>query len=184
VGQRVHPRHHPAASITGSDVIDADQVLEVLARLEVAGVRAWIGGGWGIDALVDEQSRPHDDLDLAINTRDEARAIQTLQHAGFRIVEDHRPTRFVMRTTSGAEVDLHPVDFTGSGPGVQLVPGGNPFLYPPDGFATGRIAGRLVPCLSAVQQVRFHLGYPPLDKDHHDMRLLRDRLDLTIPPPY
>jgi len=41
-----------------------------------------------------------------------------------------------------------------------------------------------VACLSAVQQVRFHLGYPPQDKDHHDMRLLRDRLGLTIPPPY
>jgi lincosamide nucleotidyltransferase A/C/D/E len=165
-------------------VIDADQALEVIARLEAAEVRAWIGGGWGIDALVGEQTRPHDDLDLAINTRDEARAIQTLQHAGFRIVEDHRPTRFVMRTSSGAEVDLHPIDFTGPGPGVQLVPGGDPFLYPPDAFASGRIAGCLVPCLSAVQQVRFHLGYPPLDKDHHNMQLLRDRLGLTIPPPY
>jgi lincosamide nucleotidyltransferase A/C/D/E len=165
-------------------VIDADQALDVLARLQAAGVRAWIGGGWGIDALIGEQTRRHDDLDLAINTRDEAHTIQTLQQAGFRIVEDHRPTRFVMRTSGGAEVDLHPVDFTHHGPGVQHVPDGNPFLYPPDAFATGRIAGRLVPCLSAVQQVRFHLGYPPLDKDHHDMRLLRDRLGLTIPPPY
>jgi hypothetical protein len=75
-----------------------DQVLKVLAHLQAAGVRTWIGGGWGIDALIGEQTRPHDDLDLAIDTRDQAHAIQTLQHAGFQMVEDHRPTRFVMRT--------------------------------------------------------------------------------------
>jgi lincosamide nucleotidyltransferase A/C/D/E len=162
----------------------ADQVLEVLDRLQAAGVRPWIGGGWGIDALIGEQTRPHDDLDLAIDTRDQAHTIQTLQQAGFGIVEDHRPTRLVMRTRTGTEVDLHPVDFTHPGPGVQLVPGGKPFLYPTDAFTSGRIAGQPVACLSAVQQVRFHLGYPPQDKDYHDMRLLHDRLGLTIRPPY
>jgi hypothetical protein len=30
-------------------------------------VRAWIPGGWGVNALVGEQSRSHDDLDLAID---------------------------------------------------------------------------------------------------------------------
>jgi lincosamide nucleotidyltransferase A/C/D/E len=165
-------------------VLDADQVLGVLARLQAAGVRAWIGGGWGVDALVGEQTRPHGDLDLAVDARDEAGAIQALQRAGFRITADHRPTRLVMRTGAGAEVDLHPVDFTGPGPGVQRVPGGRPFLYPADAFATGTIAGRPVPCLSAVQQVRFHLGYPPLDKDRLDMRLLGERLGLAVPPPY
>ena len=165
-------------------MIDADQVLDILARLQAAGVRAWIGGGWGIDALIGEQTRPHDDLDLAIDTGDQADAIQTLQRAGFAIAADHRPTRLVMRTPTGTEVDLHPVDFTHPGPGVQIAPGGKPFLYPTDAFTTGRIGGRRVPCLSAVQQVRFHLGYPPLDKDHHDMRQLRDRHGLTIPPPY
>jgi hypothetical protein len=80
------------------------------------------------------------------------------------IAADHRPTRFVMRTSTGTEVDLHPVHFTGPGPGVQIVPGGKPFLYPTDAFTSGRIAGHLMPCLSAVQQVRFHLGYPRLDR--------------------
>jgi lincosamide nucleotidyltransferase A/C/D/E len=165
-------------------VIDSDQVLDVLARLRAGGVRAWVGGGWGVDALVGEQTRAHDDLDLAIDSRDEIPAIHALEQAGFRIAADHRPTRFVMRTSTGVEVDLHPVDFTLAGPGVQRVPGGRPFLYPADAFDTGRIAGHPVPCLSATQQIRFHLGYRPKDKDHHDMALLGDRLGLAIPPPY
>jgi lincosamide nucleotidyltransferase A/C/D/E len=164
--------------------MDGDQVLEVLGRLQAAGVPAWIGGGWGVDALVGEQSRAHDDLDLAIDTRYQTQAIAALEPAGYRVVADHRPTRFVMRTGDGSTVDLHPVDFTHPGPGVQLVPGGDPFRYPADGFTHGRIAGRTVPCLTAAQQLRFHLGYPPTDKDCHDMRLLRDRLGLAVPPPY
>jgi hypothetical protein len=51
------------------------QVLDILARLQAARVRAWIGGGWGIDALVGEQTRPHDDLHLAIDTGNQAEAI-------------------------------------------------------------------------------------------------------------
>ena len=164
--------------------MNADQVLDALDRLLAAGVPAWIGGGWGVDALVGEPTRPHADLDLAVDAGHEGRAIRALRGAGFRIVEDHRPTRFVMRTDDGRTVDLHPVDFAGPGPGVQLVPGGRPFLYPADGFTDGRIAGRVVPCLTAVQQLRFHLGYPPAAKDRHDMRLLRDRLGLAVPPPY
>lgn len=164
--------------------MDDPQVLDVLGRLEAAGVPTWIGGGWGVDALVGEQSRTHDDLDLAIDLRHEATAIRVLEEAGFRIAEDHRPTRFVLRTDGGWTVDVHPVDFSGPGPGVQRVPGGDPFRYPADAFTLGRIAGRTVPCLSAAQQLRFHLGYPPKDKDRHDMRLLRDRLGLAIPPPY
>jgi aminoglycoside-2''-adenylyltransferase len=50
-----------------------EQVLDILARLQAA--RVWIGGGWGIDALVGGQTRPHDDLHLAIDTGNEAEAI-------------------------------------------------------------------------------------------------------------
>jgi len=32
--------------------------------------------------------------------------------------------------------------------------------------------------------VHFHSGYPPTARDVHDMRLLRDRLGLSLPPEY
>jgi lincosamide nucleotidyltransferase A/C/D/E len=41
-----------------------DDVLAVLAVLREAGAEVWVGGGWGIDALVGEQTRDHRDLDL------------------------------------------------------------------------------------------------------------------------
>ena len=34
--------------------------------LQSAGVRVWLDGGWSVDALLGEQTRPHADLDLAV----------------------------------------------------------------------------------------------------------------------
>jgi lincosamide nucleotidyltransferase A/C/D/E len=164
--------------------MDGDQVLDVLGRLQAAGCRPGSAAAGGSTPSSASRAEAHDDLDLAIDTRYQTQAIAALEPAGYRVVADHRPTRFVMRTGDGSTVDLHPVDFTHPGPGVQLVPGGDPFRYPADGFTHGRIAGRTVPCLTAAQQLRFHLGYPPTDKDRHDMRLLRGRLGLAVPPPY
>ena len=39
-------------------------MLGVLGRLQAAGVPAWLDGGWCVDALLGEQTRRHDDLDL------------------------------------------------------------------------------------------------------------------------
>jgi lincosamide nucleotidyltransferase A/C/D/E len=48
-----------------------------------------------------------------------------------------------------------------------------PFAYPASCFVTGAIKGMPVPCLSAEQQVYFHQGYKPTERDRHDMAQLR-----------
>ena len=44
--------------------MEAIEVLRVLDALEVAGVRASLTGGWGIDALLGRQTRAHGDARL------------------------------------------------------------------------------------------------------------------------
>jgi lincosamide nucleotidyltransferase A/C/D/E len=46
-------------------------------------------------------------------------------------------------------------------------------VYPASCFVTGTVGGTAVPCLSAEQQVSFHQGYKPTERDRHDMALLR-----------
>ena len=62
------------ARLRGS--MNAEEVLRILDALEDKGVRYWLSGGWGVDALAGRQTRPHDDLDIAIDDfeRDEPRA--------------------------------------------------------------------------------------------------------------
>src|SRR5919202_3133401 len=51
----------------------SEDVIEVLTALDAGGIDYWVDGGWGIDALVGEQTRIHHDLDLRVSRDDVAR---------------------------------------------------------------------------------------------------------------
>ncbi|MBO1331159.1 nucleotidyltransferase domain-containing protein [Streptomyces sp. VRA16 Mangrove soil] len=152
----------------------ADDVLDVLALLRRAGAEVWIGGGWGIDALVGEQTREHHDVDLMHRQEQEPAVVAALAAAGFTESLDWRPVRFAVTGPGGREIDLHPLVFAADGSARQASPDPErPFAYPAACFVTGTIAGAPVPCLSVEQQVSFHQGYAPRDRDLHDMAQLR-----------
>ncbi|BAJ32879.1 MULTISPECIES: amino acid transporter [Kitasatospora] len=152
---------------------DAD-VLEVLDALRAAGAQVWIAGGWGIDALLREQTRPHRDLDLLHRREQEPAALAALAELGFAERTDLRPVRFVLVDGRGRELDLHPLVFGPDGDALQESHrAGQPFHYPASCFVTGTIGGREVPCLSVAQQVSFHQGYEPAERDRQDMARLR-----------
>ena len=166
-------------------MMGASDVLRILDCLEAAGVRAWLDGGWGVDALVGEQTREHDDLDLVVALVDASAAQTALATAGFVLTEDELPTRFVARDASDLRVDFHTVTFDEQGSGIQQLQDGTPWRYPPEGFlGVGRVGGRVVACLTAEVQVLSHLGYDPDDTDRHDMALLAERCGVTLPDPF
>ncbi len=143
-------------------------------------------GGWGVDALVGEQTRPHGDLDLVVDADELERAADVL--AGLDYAHDAAarpglPARLVLRAAERREVDLHPVVFDEDGNGWQPL-GEDAFgAYPADGLAAmGSIGGRRVRCLTADLQLRHHLGYPPDEADRHDVRLLARHFGVPLPP--
>ena len=148
------------------------EVHAVLEALAAAGCRAWIGGGWGVDALVGAQTRPHRDLDLSIAAEAEGAALHVLADRGYRIETDWRPVRVEVVAAERGRVDLHPLTFDESGNGHQAGLDGTSFILPVDCFTTGTIAGREVACLSVQQQLLFHSGYEPRDIDRADLSLL------------
>ena len=151
----------------------AEDVLEILSALRDADV--WIGGGWGIDALVGKQTRPHDDLDLMHREEQEPQVVEALAALGFTETLSWRPVRFVLTDPAGREIDLHPLRFAADGSAEQSSPTpGEPFRYPANCFVTGTILDTRVPCLSAEQQLHFHQGYEPRERDLHDLAQLRD----------
>jgi lincosamide nucleotidyltransferase A/C/D/E len=168
----------------------ANEVLEVLDWLDMAGIEVWVDGGWGVDALLREETRLHSDLDLAL-TRDELeRARKALEERGFEHdtkMEPGLPARLVMRNPAGRQVDFHPLIFDHSGDGwQQLSESGRAWgLYPANDLgATGVIAGRRVRCLGPILQLRFRLGYEWSERDEHDIGRLIERFDLPAPPPF
>ena len=162
-----------------------ETVLEIVDAFVGSEIPVWIGGGWGIDALVGMQTREHDDLDIAIRQEDESSALSLLDEMGFHIVEDQdwRPVRVGLRGAYGEEVDLHPVTFDGTGIGWQANLGSlPPFRYPPDQLVVGTLGERPVPCIGPQLQLQFHFGYEAAEKDRRDVRLLCERLGLELPP--
>jgi lincosamide nucleotidyltransferase A/C/D/E len=162
----------------------AERVLEILDTLRAHGVMASVDGGWGVDALVGRETRPHEDLDLVVAFGDVDAIKSALRALSFSVAEDHLPVRFVMRDTNGSQLDFHAVTFDREGGGVQPQPGGGSFRYPPEGFVRGLIAGQEVPCVSAEVQVLCHLGYEPTAKDAHDVLLLCRHFGLAVPSAY
>ena len=143
-------------------------MLEILAD---AGIKAWVGGGWGVDALAGRQTRPHTDLDIVIDCQDEQELLEVLAGNGFTMKIDWRPGRFLL---SGAisDVDVHPVAFDNTGAGTQRTNDGKVYHYPADGFTVGTISGRPVPCLTAEVLRSFREGYELRDSDRHDLAIL------------
>lgn len=88
--------------------MNSEDVLSLLVLLRRAGADVWIGGGWGIDALVGERTRDHRDLDLMHRADQEPAVLAALSAAGFTEMLDQRPVRFVMTAPDGREIDLHP----------------------------------------------------------------------------
>ena len=166
-------------------MMDASDVLGVITPLEDAGLRVWLDGGWGVDALVGEQTRVHDDLDCVIALSDATLARDTLAVLGFAVLLDELPTRFVMRDRSDRRVDFHTVTFDAAGSATQQLQDGSLAPYPSQGFSGfGYVAGVRVACLAAAVQALHHLGYDPDQKDHHDMALLAERCGIDLPAPY
>jgi aminoglycoside-2''-adenylyltransferase len=158
--------------------MDAEDVIQVLDTLDQAGVRHWLGGGWGVAALVGRQTRQHRDLDLAIDAGDLCRCLIALGKLGYAAETDWLPVRIELRSPGDRWVDIHPVAFEEGGHGRQAGLDGGAFDYPPDAFSRGVIAGREVPCLSARQQRRFRTGYEHRPQDVHDLAQLDAILDL------
>lgn len=165
--------------------MDPLAVVRVLELFDSAGIEVVIDGGWGIDALVGEQTREHKDLDLVIERSRLKHAKGLLGRVG--LTHDGGawpglPARVLMRGQSEA-VDLHPVVFDEVGNGWQQLTERSWGLYDADGLSgLGRIGSRPVACLTAGLQLRHHLGYEWSDDDLHDLELLHLRFGVPLPP--
>ena len=148
------------------------EVLAVLGALHAAGRRVWVGGGWGVDALVGRQTRPHRDLDLAVDADHLEPVLDLLASRGYAVETDWLPVRVEVSSPGRGWVDLHPVVFDTDGNGVQAGPDGTTYEYPAGCLVTGHVGRREVGCLSATRQRELHAGYEPREVDLHDLALL------------
>jgi len=163
-------------------VMPADCASTVMDALDRNGVAAWLVGGWAVDALVGAQTRPHEDLDVVVDSGadGERRALDALGTLGFHVMgREPVPSfwwheRIAMSDDHGHVVDLHPAAL--SAEGVVLRGGDGLPLEPTEAFTTGTIDGRKVNCLSARLQLALLEVRGPAALESTEVALLRERL--------
>lgn len=162
----------------------SSSLVGLLQLLESNAILVWIDGGWGVDALLQTQTRAHKDVDIVVSALDVPKLQELLGMKGLSVQEGKPPNSFVLANGIGLEVDVHAVNFDDDGNGVYRMQNGEDWIYPAEGFSgRGVIRGMNVKCLSPTTQVLCHTyGYIPVEKDFCDMELLEDQLGVELPP--
>jgi lincosamide nucleotidyltransferase A/C/D/E len=150
--------------------LSAQAAADLYEALRDRGVRCWVMGGWGVDALVGSQTREHHDLDVLVLGDDLTALAEVFDDEGFLIQhvweEENRwldvdgtrwPTAFVAANSQGVELDVHLIELRGS----AVRPLCNvPWPLEADSLeGRGVISGRPVDCVSARTQLAMHRGY-------------------------
>lgn len=164
----VKPRRMPLSS-----------AVALFKKWEEMGVAVWVDGGFGVDALLGQETRPHGDLDIALEKKDMERVVDSLQNLGYREIERESPWNFVMADDEGHEVDFHVFVLGIDGQMVDGVP------YPARSLeGRGVLGGQAVRCIAPTFMVQFHTGYPQRESDSRDVRALCEKFDIDYPEEY
>lgn len=159
------------------EITQADAI-ELLDRFESAGIAVYVDGGWGVDALLGRQTRPHLDLDIALPAADGACIRQLLIEMGFeQIPAEHTwEHNWVMQDRHLRRVDVHTYILDSSGRNI----GG---LEYEAHHLTGRgtIGHRQVDCIPVDVMIEFHLGYEQDLEDFEDVLALCQAFDRPLP---
>lgn len=159
----------------------AQDVIDLMRLCEQNEIEIYVDGGWGVDALLGEQTRPHGDLDVALPHRFVPKLRELLEARGYKDVErdDTRDCNFVLGDDKGHQVDIHSYTFDEDGNNIFGV------AYEPQHLTgTGSINGYPVKCIPPDVMIEFHSGYELDEDDYHDVKRLCDKFGFTLPDEY
>lgn len=173
--------------------VSADDVLGIYNLLSINGIQVWLTGGWGIDALLGEQTRAHKDLDVIMLLGDVDRTYELLGSDGYSLKEiwsenrwvmnadgTQTATAFVLLDSGGREFDAHAMRLDDQGNGVPAWDAAEGFTFTKEDLAgMGMIAGIAVQCITPESQMVCHTGYELPEKQKIDLALLNEKFGVA-----
>jgi lincosamide nucleotidyltransferase A/C/D/E len=176
-------------------MVSAEDAILIYQLLLENGIQLWLTGGWGIDALLGEQTRPHKDLDVILLLDDVVRTQEILGDEGYSLKmlwEEDRPavdsmgnqvaTAFVLHDPDGREFDAHAMVLDELGNGIPAWEGAEGFLFSKNDLSgIGRIDGYEVQCITAESQMVCHTGYEVPEKQRRDLERLQEVFGVEYP---
>jgi len=162
-------------------VTTAGDAVEIIKLLEQNGIEVYLVGGWGVDALLGEQTRKHGDLDIALPHKFVPKLWGLLEARGYEEVlrPDTSEFNFVLGDDKGRWVDVHSYTFDEDGKNVFGI-----VFEPHHLTGTGVINGYPVKGTPPDVAVAFHTGYDVGENDYHDANALCERFSIPLPRDY
>ena len=159
----------------------APEVVVLYLHLEQLGIKVWIDGGWSVDALLGEQTRPHKDLDIAIEWKDVPELREILSAKGYKQIREDSKWNFVLADADAREIDVHAFVFDDRGNVVEGIE------YPLESLTgRGSIEGHSVRCISPQNMVEFLAPWISKwpEKYLADVSALCEKFALPLPKEY
>lgn len=161
--------------------MEAEYVVNLYDKLEAAGIRIWIDGGWAVDALIGRITRTHSDLDLAVEHGNVEKFRKFANSLGYGELErdEDKKWDFVLADGKGNELDVHGFSFDENG---KVIEEDDWAGYGKDSLSGhGRISGRDVRCVSREHLMKTHDGKRRelKEKDLDDMAELSELKHLS-----
>lgn len=156
-------------------------VIEIVQLFNQHGIEFYVDGGWGVDALLGEQTRPHADLDIAIQHKDSLQVRALLEARGYSEVhrDDSSDFNFVLSDDQGHQIDIHTYTFDTKGNHIYGT------AYPLESLSgKGSLDGHLVKCISPEWVVKFHTTYQFNENDYRDVKAICQHFNIKMPLEY
>ncbi len=175
-------------------MVTAKDAIKIYKKLTTNGIKVWLTGGWGIDALLGKQTRSHKDLDVIMLLDDVVRMRELLRSEGYVKEElwsenqlatdtngNETATAFVLIDREGREFDVHAMTIDDQGNGIPAWKEAKDFIFKrKDLVGVGMIAGVAVQCITAESQITCHTGYELSEKQRNDIELLREKYGMEV----
>ncbi len=176
-------------------MVSAEDVVSLCELFSSHAIQVWLTGGWGIDALLGLQTRPHHDLDGIMLVDDVVRLSEILAHHGYAYKElwsenlwtvdaigTRTETAFFMRDAGGREFDAHAIRLDEQGNGIPAWEKDERYIFTPQYLSgEGRVVGYPVRCMSVEYQMVSHTGYELPDKQVPDLVKLHEKFGVVYP---
>lgn len=165
--------------ITG-DALTTTDVTRFYLAMKRIGVQLWLDGGWGVDALLEKQTRNHGDIDIVIQKKDVDKCVEYLKKLCYEPIErsDSTDFNFMLGNGDAQFVDLHVIEFDEHSNGVYGSKQ-NGKVYPAESLrGKGSINGVQVQCISPEWVLQFRAGYELRQKDRDDITAICNKFGL------
>lgn len=158
--------------------MDQEEVLRVLELAEIASVPLVVAGGWAVDALLGWQTRPHGDLDLAINRAHLVRFLGILSRIGYGFVnEAHANDKsYILDNGVGHQIEIHVYTRDDKG---RIISGSR---YPSNSLSgQGKIGHLKVSCVAPEWLIDSYTEKEINEKTLQDLKYISNLFRLELP---